>query len=298
MMKKSSLVLLMTICSNSLFAQGISTSSSQLKIPVDARSAALGEANIADAGQVSSWLLNPSNLYTRGNLTVALTHAQWIQDTQSEFLAAQIPMSFGTIGLAVSTNSVPGIEVREIPGPAIGTFSARFAALQVGFATDAVQNLSLGLSAKYLYEKLYTDDATGFGIDVGLLYHTPITGLQAAFAVTNAGSLEQFRRERSDLPTILRGGATYSCSLDDFAFSASAAFTNNLQYTENHLLGSLETTYNNRVSVRVGYASGYDSRGVTAGLGLRYDFLQFNYAFVPFSLGLGDAHLFSLGFQF
>jgi len=298
MMKKICLILFVMSLSNSLFAQGSSTSSSQLKIPLDARSAAMSEANVADAGQVSSWLLNPSNLYTRGSLTVALTHAQWIQDVQSEFLAAQIPISLGTIGVAVSTNSVPGIEVRDIPGPAIGTFSARFATLQVGFAGEVVQSLSFGISGKYLYEKLYTDDATGFGADVGMLYHTPIPGLQAAVSVTNAGSLEQFRRERSDLPTFFRGGATYAFSLGDLAFSASAAFTNNLQVSENHLLGSLETTYNNRVSVRLGYSSGYDSRGLTAGLGIRYEFLQFNYAFVPFSLGLGDAHLFSLGFQF
>jgi hypothetical protein len=298
MMKKICLILFVMCSSNALFAQGASTSSSQLKIPLDARSAALSEANVADAGQVSSWLLNPSNLYTRGSLTVALTHVQWIQDIQSEFLAAQIPMSLGTIGIAVSTNSVPGIEVRDIPGPAIETFSARFATLQVGFAGEVIQSVSFGLSAKYLYEKLYTDDATGFGVDVGMVYHTPIAGLQAAVSVTNAGSLEQFRRERSDLPTFFRGGATYAFSLDDLAFAASAALSNNLQYTENHLLGSLETTYNDRVSVRVGYASGYDSRGLTAGLGIRYEFLQLNYAFVPFSLGLGDAHLFSLGFQF
>jgi hypothetical protein len=298
MMKKICLILFLTMSSNSLFAQGSSTSSSQLKIPLDARSAALSEANVADAGKVSSWLINPSNLYSSGSLTIALTHAQWIQDIQSEFLAAQIPMSIGTVGIAVSTNSVPGIEVRDIPGPAIGTFSARFATMQVGFATNALQSLSFGVSAKYLYEKLYTDEATGFGVDVGMLYRTPITGLQAAISVTNAGSLEQFRRERSDLPTFLRGGATYSFGLDDLNFSASAAFTDNLIYTETHVLGSLETTYNNRVSVRLGYASGYDSRGLTAGLGLRYEFLQFNYAFIPFSLGLGDAHLFSLGFQF
>lgn len=298
MMKKICLILVVTFFSNSLFGQGSSTGSSQLKIPLDARSAALSEANIADAGQVSSWLLNPANLQTRGSLTVALTHTQWIQDIQSEFLATQIPMSLGTIGIAVSTNSVPGIEVRDIPGPAIGTFSARFATLQVGFASVAIQSLSFGLSVKYLYEKLYTDDATGFGVDVGMLYHTPITGLQAGVSVTNAGSLEQFRRERSDLPTFFRGGATYIFSLDDLAFSASAAVTNNLQYTENHLQGSLETTYNNLFSVRLGYASGYDSRGLTAGLGIRYEFLQFNYALVPFSPGLGDAHLFSLGFQF
>jgi hypothetical protein len=294
----SLLLLLVALSSGRLFAQGTSTGSSQLKIPLDARTAALSQANVADDGQLSSWLLNPANLYSRGNLTVTLTHSQWIQDIQSEFLAAQIPISWGTIGLGISTNSVPGIEVRDIPGPSLGTFSARFTALQLGIAASPVQNVSFGASAKYLYEKLYADDATGYGFDVGLLYETPITGLQAAVAVTNTGSLDQFRQERSDLPAFCRGGLAYSSSSNDFAFSVNASFASDLQQNESHLLGSLEATYNNAVSARLGYASGYDSRGLTGGLGIRYEFLQFSYAFVPFSLGLGDAHLFTLAFQF
>jgi hypothetical protein len=291
-------MVLMAILPSSLLAQGYSTGSSQLKIPLTARSAALGEATVSDAGQLSSWLLNPANLYGQGPPSVALAHTQWIQEVQAEFLATQIPLSLGTIGFAVSSISVPGIEVRDAPGLAIGTFSARFASLQVGFASSPIENVSLGVSGKYLYEKLYSDEATGFGVDIGLLYNTPIKGLQAGVAVTNAGSLGQFRTERSDLPTFARGGASYAFTLDDFVFSTSAALASSLQFSERHLLGSIEATYDNLFSVRFGYESGYDSRGVTAGLGVRYEFLQFDYAYVPFSSGLGDGHLFSLGFQF
>jgi hypothetical protein len=298
MTKKSCLMVFITILPCSLLSQGSSTGSSQLKIPLNARSAALGEATVSDAGRLSSWLLNPANLYSQGPLGVALAHAQWIQEVQSEFLATQIPISLGTIGFAVSTISVPGIEVRDAPGPAIGTFSARFASLQVGFAGSLIENVSFGVSARYLYQKLYSDDATGFGVDIGLLYTTPIKGLQAGVAVTNAGTLGQFRNERSDLPTFARGGATYAFALDDFTISTSAALANSLQFSESHLQGSSEAAYNNLFSVRFGYESGYVSHGVTTGLGVRYEFLQFDYAYVPFSLGLGDGHLFSLGFQF
>jgi len=298
MTKKSRLLFFIVILPCSLLGQGSSAGSSQLKIPLNARSAALGEATVSDGGQLSSWLINPANLYSQGPLAVALGHAQWIQEVQSEFLATQIPISLGTIGFAVSTIGVPGIEVRDAPGPAIGTFSARFASLQVGFAGSLIENVSFGVSAKYLYQKLYSDDATGFGIDIGFLYATPIKGLQAGVALTNAGSLEQFRNERSDLPTFARGGATYAFALDDFTISTSAALANSLQFSESHLQGSIEAAYNKLFSVRFGYESGYDSRGVTAGLGVRYEFLQFDYAYVPFSLGLGDGHLFSLGFQF
>lgn len=298
MIKKWFLLFVLALCPVIVVAQGSSVGSSQLKIPLDARSAALSDATIADDGRLSSWLLNPANLNSRGNVAIALTHAQWIQDIQCDFLAIQIPISFGTVGLGVSAISVPGIEVRDLPGPALGTFSARNATLQLGFASTLIQNASFGISAKYLYEKLYADDASGLGVDLGLLYRTPIAGLQAAVSITNAGSLEQFRRENSDLPTFVRGGIAYTFAVDDFAFSANTGFAGNLQQSESHVLGSIETTYDNAVSVRFGYASGYDSRGISAGLGIRYEFLQFDYAFVPFSLGLGDAHLFTLAFQF
>lgn len=279
-------------------AQGSSSSSSQLKIPLNARSAALGEATIADESQFSSWLLNPANLFTNGPLNVALTHSQWIQEIQSEFVGAQIPMSFGTIGFSTSATSIPGIEVREGPGPALGTFSARFTSFQLGIAARPVDILTIGVSAKFLYEKLYSDDATGLGFDVGLLYHTSVKNLQAGISLTNAGSLGQFRTERSSLPTALRGGASYLIEYDDLAFLTSASISSNLRDHENHISGSIEASYRNLAIVRLGYQSGFVSRGLTAGMGVRYEFVQFDYGFIPFTLGLGDGHLFSLGFRF
>lgn len=298
MTAKRCLVALLVLIPSFLLAQGSSTSSSHLKIPLNARSAALGEATVSDAGQFSSWLLNPANLYSRESFAVALTHSQWLQDMQSEFIGTQIPVSIGTVGVAVSTTSVPGIEIREKPGPAVGTFSARFASLQLGYAGSPSDDIVLGASAKYLYEKLYTEDATGLGFDVGMLYHTPIHGLQAGASVTNIGSLQEFRNDRSDLPTFARVGASYFFAYDEFAFSVSAAMANNLQHSEKHAKGSIEATYSSLVTLRFGYESGYDSRGLTAGLGVRYEFVQFDYAYVPFSLGLGDGHFFSLGFHF
>ena len=298
MRRLTCLIAVLVVTSAALVAQGSSTGSSELKIPLNARAAALGDATVSDGGQLSSWLLNPANLYANGPLAVSLSHSQWIQEVQSEFLGAQIPLSFGSLGLAISTNSVPGIEIRETPGPPLGTFSARFAAIQIGFAARPIENVAVGASVKYLYEKLYADDATGFGIDAGVVYHTPVEGLQAGVSVTNAGTLQQFRNERSNLPTFMRAGATYAFELPEFNLSASLAATNNLQYAEHHILGSVEATYDRFISLRAGYATGYDARGLSAGFGVKYQFVQFDYAFIPFSLGLGDGHLFTLGFQF
>jgi len=298
MIRKANIAALLMFVFSLAGAQGSSVGSSQLKIPLAARSAALGESTIADPGQLSSWLVNPANLLSAFPFAVALTHAQWMQDIQSEFLAARIPFASGTLGLGVSTNSVPGIEIRDVPGPALGTFSARFATFQLGYSQNLTNDIILGASAKYLYEKLYVDEATGFGLDAGIVYCTPVQGLNAGFALTNIGGLQEFRSDRSDLPTFSRVGASYAFQQDELCFSLSGSWASNLRDRENHLQGSLETTYNQKVSLRVGYQTGYESRALSAGIGIRFEFVQLDYAYVPFSLGLGDSHLFSLGFQF
>ncbi|MCX6142011.1 MAG: PorV/PorQ family protein [Ignavibacteriales bacterium] len=278
--------------------QGSSTSSSQLKIPLTARSAALGESTVSDPGQFSSWSINPANLFSDSPLAIALTHSQWMQEIQTEFLAARIPIASGSLGIGVSTNSVPGIEIRDVPGPSLGTFSARFASFQIGYAQNLTDDIILGASAKYLYEKLYVDEASGFGFDAGMIYNTPIQGLKAGFAVTNIGGLQQFQNDRSDLPTFSRIGASYAFRRDDFDFSVLGAWAHNLRDPENHAQASLEASYSQKVSLRFGYQTGYESRALSAGIGIRFEFIQLDYAYVPFALGLGDSHLFSLGFQF
>lgn len=281
-----------------LHGQGSSSSLSQLKTPTSARASSLGESTVSDAGQFSSWPLNPANLYAKDARSLSLTHVQWIQDIQSEFIGVRFPLAKGSAALAVSTNSIPGIEIRETPGPAVGTFTARFAAIEAGYATSVWENFSAGVTAKYLYEKLYLDDAVGFGIDLGILYQTPIAGLQIAAAVTNTGSLEQFRGERSDLPAFARVGAAYHLGVDDFRFRFSVSSACSLQGSENHLGSSIEGLYKDFLAIRLGYQTGYDARGLTAGAGIVYEFLTLDYAYVPFTYGFGSAHLLTLGFQF
>jgi hypothetical protein len=298
MIPKTIIAAISVLVVSSAQAQGSSASSSQLKIPLTARSAALGETTVSDPGQLSSWFINPANLFSNAPLAVELTHSQWMQEVQTDFLATRIPIASGALGLGVSTNSVPGIEIRDVPGPPLGTFSARFASFQIGYAQNVTDDLILGASAKYLYEKLYVDEATGFGFDAGIIYCTPVQGLKAGLSVTNLGGLQQFRNDRSDLPAFSHIGASYALQQDDFVFSLAGAWAQNLRDSESHLQGSLETAYNHTVSLLIGYQTGYESRAFSAGIGLRFEFMQLNYAYVPFRLGLGDSHLFSLGFQF
>ena len=292
------LLLLFVLYAGSISAQGSSTGSSQLNLPLSARSASLSGATVADIGTHSSSFVNPANLWTEGPTSVLLSHSQWIQDIQSEIVGTQIPFSFGTFGLTVLNTNVRGIEIRERPGPPLGTFTARFATFQAGFATKVSDGLLVGGALKYIYEKLYVDEATGIGFDFGAAYRTPVEGLTAGISMTNLGELGEFRNDASQLPAVGRIGASYILLYGEVMLTSSVALAKGLHQTQTHAQLGLEAVYDHMLALRIGYEAGYETRGVAAGLGIRYSILQFDYAYLPFSLGLGDAHLFSIGFQF
>jgi hypothetical protein len=298
MNKSVSILVILVLSAASAFAQGTSTSSSYLMLPLSARSAALGDATIADPRSFASSFLNPANLSSDGPATITFSHLQWIQDVKTEFGGTSIPFAIGTFGFSVMNTNISGIEIREIPGPPAGTFSAHFATVQVSFARNLMRTVSVGGSVKYLYEKLYVDETTGYGIDFGALYRTPIDGLTAGASVTNLGALRGFRSQTSQLPSMGRIGGAYEFSLGTFGFTVNAAAAKDLHVNDVHAQVGVETIYDSLLAIRLGYQSGYESRGLSAGFGLHYSLLQFDYAYLPFSLGLGDAHMFSLGFRF
>jgi hypothetical protein len=292
------ILIFLLLCTALALAQGSSTGSSYLSLPLSARTASLGEATVADPRNFASSLLNPANLSSDGPATITLSHSQWIQGIQTEFGGTSIPLSFGTVGFAVTNTNISDIEIREQPGSPIGTFNAHFAAIHLSFARTVLDAVSVGGSVKYLYEKLYVDETTGYGVDLGALYRTPFEGLTAGVSVTNLGRLRQFRSEASQLPSMGRIGGTYGFTLGEFAFTVNAAGAKDLHRSDAHAQVGVETIYDSALAVRLGYQTGYESRGLSAGLGFHFSFVRVDYAYLPFSLGLGDAHIFSLGFRF
>ena len=62
-----------------------------------------------------------------------------------------------------------------------------------------------------------------------------------------------------------------------------------------------EYFYNNIIALRFGYMTGYEAKGITAGLGIFWEGLNFDYAFLPYSFSsynLGSAHTISLMYSF
>lgn len=281
------------------YAQGGQSGLSFLKLGVGARSLGMGEAAVAAANDPSTTHYNPAALLLSPNPRLLIMHKEWTQGTQTEFLAASFSLESFTLGAFLNATSVPDVEIRQRPGPAEGAFTARNAAIGASAAYSIDEQISVGLSMKYLYEKIYVDEADGLGFDVGALYRSP-WDVTFGFSLTNVGSMAELRSESSKLPTTLRIGAARSEMLEsiDGNLMLAADLVSILPEKNTHLHLGAEFTYDETFSLRAGYISGFETRNFTTGAGLRYGFVTVDYAFVPFRLDFGTTHTFSLMVDF
>ncbi|MDT3697194.1 MAG: PorV/PorQ family protein [Ignavibacterium sp.] len=277
-----------------------STGLSFLKYGFGARNIAMGDAGTALSNDITSLFYNPAKLAFTNESEVLFMHNEWIQDVKSEVIGAKTTIFGLPFALGFNVTSVDGIEYREVPGEPITTFDANYfyGSLSTGFfVTDEI---TMGVTLKYLYEGMLNDEATGFGFDFGINYLLPIKGLTPSIVVKNIGSMSKLRNESTKLPTEIRTGLAYTHSLEDLKidFTGGIEFQKYLDTEDNHFNFGGEVLYNKLIAIRAGYQSGFESRGLTTGIGLMWGSLKFDYAFLPFSLEMGSANLFSLQFKF
>lgn len=269
-----------------------------LKFGFGARNIAMGDAGNAISDDVTSLFYNPAKLSLNRQSEIILMHNEWIQDVRSEVLGARTIIFGLPFALGFNVTSVSGIEVRTQPGPVQTTFNANYfyGSLSTGF--NVSENFSAGATLKYLYEGLFQDEATGWAADLGILYKLPVDGLIASASVRNLGGMNKLRAEETKLPSEVRIGASYEQILsDDFSGIVGADVQKYFESTTHFNIGG-EITYNSILSLRAGYQTGFETRGFTGGVGLKWGSLSFDYAFLPFSLGIGNANLLSVTFTF
>ncbi|MCU7496626.1 MAG: PorV/PorQ family protein [Ignavibacteria bacterium] len=271
-----------------------------LKLGFGARNVAMGDLGVVNSKDVTALNYNPALLSRFSSPEILFTHNQWIEDTRSEYLG----VSFKLLGLpwavGVNTTTISDIEIRTRPGEAEGKFNANYFAGSLSTGLGLTENISAGLTVKYLYEGLLSDEANGLGFDLGLLYESPIEGLSFGAAFRNLGSMNSLRNEETKLPSDFRLGASYSDILNDFnsSYTLGAEVQKYLVSDDTHINLGGELLYEDMIALRAGYQTGFESKGFTAGLGIKWYNLNFDYAFTPFLLDLGSSHTISLKFKF
>lgn len=278
-----------------------------LKIGGGSRPVAMGESYAALGRDLQAVYWNPAGLIGLRTFEVSAAHSEWFQGIRHNTFILGFPLESSRHVLAVSGTMLylGGLERRtgvgelpdEDPTVSMGSFGSTDLSGMVSYALGLGEGWSVGLNAKVISSSIDTYSALAFAADAGVQGRLA-EGLWLGMSVQHVGSPIKFVSESFGLPlnfkvgvgyqdTSIRLGVDLNQPVDDF-YSVGLG----LEY------GALSF-----LDLRAGFRSrlvGEDLGGMTgftAGFGMRWDALSFDYAFVPYG-ELGLTHRVSLGVRF
>nr|MBO2491784.1 PorV/PorQ family protein [Rhodothermus marinus] len=162
-----------------------------LKIPVDARSAALGETVVAQAFDASALFWNPALAAQVENVQVGVGHTAYFVDIRLDYLSLIYPLGWAglTLGLSLETLDSGEMPVTTEFEP-YGTgemFSFRDLALGLSVAQPLTDLFSYGITARYVRESVAELVTQTLLFDLGIFYRVGDTGVQMAVAIRHFG---------------------------------------------------------------------------------------------------------------
>ena len=227
-------------------------------------------------------------------------HKEWFVDTRMQFLGASASLAENSaLGFSLTHLTISDIEIRTKPGPLNETFTGRDLSVGISYAQRISSELTLGLTAKYLLEKIFVDNSSGIAFDIGGKWVTPIENLAVSAVVANIGSMNVLRNEKPRLPTLGRIGAAYANNISSLqsAYLLAVDIEQDFPASQSYAKFGGEIVYQDLLAVRAGYFAGADARGISAGMGVVYSLFSFDYAFAPLLADLGNTHTLSLSIR-
>ena len=277
-----------------------STGPSFLKLGAGSRAISMGEAYTAVANDISGTYWNPAGLVNLSATELIFTHNKWLQDITNEFAAFGFRGGKNVFGVSFMSNTIGGIERRvKASAEPLDVLNAHDIMFGFSYARGLGEDLNLGATVKYLYQKIYIESASGLAVDVGLQYKTPLLGLRTGLVLQNFGFMSKLQEESTELPRMLRAGLAYQFPFKILSgeFLLAADWMKILESTS-HLNFGFEYNFIKYFALRLGYQTGFEDKGIHGGFGVGFNRYRLDYAYVPFSSDLGNSHRISFGIRF
>ncbi|MBD3182409.1 PorV/PorQ family protein [Candidatus Poribacteria bacterium] len=271
-----------------------------LKNGIGVRPISMGKAFIAVADDVHAGYWNPAGL---ANLTSYQLSAMYsnpmnyafisdtgVKDIGYHTLSFALPTGFGSLGLNMAYLSAGDIQVVEdASGPTGETFSNSDLGFLLSYARSATNDIQLGLNLKILRQKVWTENGSGIGFDMGVLY-APVYNLKLGLMLQNLiePSIQLLDDGVSNsVPRSIGLGISYKLMEDMILVGASIDKAGG-RSAKFHM--GTEVLPMNDLSLRAGYTT--DTGELTAGVGVKVSAIQIDYGFG--FLDIGSTHRISL----
>ncbi len=293
-------ILLLTNCLN---AQEINSNAgtsafSFLKINVSARAVGMGGAFTGLADDESALYYNPAGITSIEDSKYIVGYHNYFFDMQTGFLGYIKPINEKrTIGFYLSYLNYGSFTQTAQTGSVIGDFGGGDLLFALSIAQKKDHNISYGLTAKFIYERIDTYTATGAAFDLALKYNSDRGRFGAGIMLQNVGvQLSSLGTTKDKLPSTIRSGISFKPR------GVPMTITSDLILPfDNDMIFAIGADYYNfkPFYIRLGwnsFGSNYKATnsnasltGLSLGCGFDIKKMQISYAFSP-SADLGDSH--------
>ena len=308
----------------------LGTSGAQfLEIPAGARASAMGGAVMAAVHDASSLFWNPAGIVDVQNADAHFSYTSWwatvgITNAGVVYTAEGL----GSFGVSVSVLSMDKMEVTtELEPEGTGQFfDARDLMIGVSFARKLTEDFSVGVTAKYIQQRIWSETASGMAFDIGTQYRVGFEDLTIAMSMSNFGGDMQYdgqelsvkydadpalgfnrltpaRLNGEGFPLPLRfqvGVAMTVVRTDEMSLLLAADAVHPNDNDERVNVGG-EVTFLDHFALRGGYRFGYDQESATFGAGVLVPLgdmrVAVDYGYALYDL-LPDIHRLSVGIRF
>ena len=278
-------------------ASGGSNGLAFLQISPDVRSSAMGETGVAAGDERGASHYNPALLGIMDRRGISLAHHQWIQDVGVNFLEVHF-ISKLNIEFSLISTGVEDIEVRTNPTTEPEAYiDSQDLSAGLAFSYSVRSNFHMGLNLKFIHEHIYSENTDGMALDLGLLWAVS-ERLTIGVSAVNLGRMSKMLEEAPELPATGRVGAAYTiltAPLGKVQLAAGLTYVREEEFRGNT---GIEWQPIGLIALRGGYLFNYDERNFTAGAGLRWKNLGFDFAYLPFDSDLGEVKRFGVWIDF
>ena len=330
-MKRNLIYLILLMTFNTAMGQNPNLGSAAaqfLKIPVGARAAALGGAVTGMSTDANALFWNPAGITQEHNQSVHFSHMPWM--TYFDITAFAFTKAFpdlGTFGFHVLALGMEEMEVTtELEPNGTGQyFDSQDMVIGLSYARKLTDRFSMGVTSKYVYQRIWNETAGGIAFDVGTHYNIELANITIAMSMRNFGAdmqldgpdlllvhddnaffpnrLHQASKvtEKHPLPLSFQFGLAADLLKTSYLHSRISLDAVHLNDDDEQIYAGIETVLVQRFFLRGGYKFNNSEERGSLGVGLnqRIDdlVLKLDYAFVLHK-HLEDARFISLSLLF
>jgi len=273
-------VLFTFIFTPTIFAE--SSGMAILDMPTSALSASTMSVFSSEPGNAMNLFENPVGICCDAT-NINFTNNFWFADVNQSVLTFGKNPNGGAFGAGVNFVTSPGIEVRSRPtDEPEGEIEAQYLVAALGYSREVVSRIVIGANVKYLYESLYTENASGFGLDLSAMWRMP-SNMNLTIGLHNLGSMSKLKEESTSLPTTMSFGLVRPRLLDEegsFNGALGIYFHQNLIAEETEIKVGGEVSIYEKLFLRGGYSIQQEFNDMSFGVGFNVKRFQLDFAMI------------------